>query len=1495
MLQLFIRRPVLSLVISLIILLLGVLSLVSLPVTQFPDIVPPSVTVTANYTGANAEVCTKAVATPLERAINGVPGMTYMSSVCSNDGLTVITINFNVGVDPDQAAVSVQNRVATILDELPEEVIRAGVTTEKEVNSMLMYLNILSGDSTLDEKFIYNFTDINILQELKRINGVGRAEIMGAKDYSMRVWLKPDRMLAYRISTDEVIQAIRDQNVEAAPGKTGQSSDRSPQPLQYVLRYPGKFFEPAQYENIVIRADSSGSILKLKEIADIEFGALTYNMVSKTDGQPSASILIKQRPGSNAREVITAIKEKMAELKTGSFPPGMTYNVNYDVSRFLDASIHEVLRTLIEAFVLVFVVVYIFLQDFRSTLIPALAVPVALIGTFFFMQLLGFSINLLTLFALVLAIGIVVDNAIVVVEAVHYKMTTEHLGAMEATLAAMKNIAGALVAITLVMSAVFLPVAFMSGPVGVFYRQFSLTLAISIVISGINALTLTPALCAILLRHSPPGRLFRGFNRGYDRVSNGYGRLLYRIAGRKWVTLAMLGFFIIATWGASSVLPGGFIPTEDQGMIYVNVTTPPGATVERTERVLSEVQKVAAGLGDVESVSTLAGYSLVNEVAGASYGMGMVNLKPWGQRKASLEEVMRELERRTRDLGDALIQFFPPPTIPGFGNASGFEIRVLDRSGSDDLQKTATITSEFIDALNKTPEIAGAFSTFDASFPQYLIAIDYAVAAQKGITTDKAMSALQTLMGSYYASNFIRFGQMYKVMVQASPEYRTKPEDILKLYVKNDKGEMVPFSSFVRMQKIHGPEQLTRYNMYTSAMVTGDAAPGYSSGQAIEAIARTGKQKLPRGYSFDWSGMTREQVLSGNQAIFIFLICLVFVYLLLAAQYESFLLPLAVILSLPTGVLGSFFFLKIAGLENNIYAQVALVMLIGLLGKNAILIVEFAIQRQKEGLPALGAAIEGAKERLRPILMTSLAFVAGLLPLCFAGGAGAMGNRSIGTAAAGGMLFGTVFGVVLVPGLYVLFATIKRRRPAPTALAAVVLAGVMLVSGVGCKTPSALDMPKRAVVPASFGEAADSSGRRGDTVNIADVPVREMFPDAYLRELIDTALHNNFDVGSALSRIEIAAANMRVNRAVLYPEVDAVVAYSKYENGKNVVNGVGSDNFVGLRSSWEVDLWGKLRNRKKAAVARWLESQEGYRFVVTGLVADIAALYYQLLALDNEQRVLARNIELQENALEIVQVQKEAGRATELAVQQFRAQLLHTKSLRYSTAQQIAETENRMNFLSGRMGGTVQRDSSLQELSMPERLAAGLPSQLLLNRPDIRAAELELRAAHADIGAARAAFFPSLTITPYVGYNAFSLSKLFDGGSLVWGVAAGLMAPVFNRQAIKADYTRTVAEGRVALMEYQKTVSGGFLEVVNSLKGIHNYTEYYRLKQQEAESLRQAVAVANDLYLVGRASYLEVITAQRSVLDAELEVTGARKEVYLQTIALYRGVGGGWR
>ncbi len=1037
MVETFIRRPILSLVISLIITLVGVLALVQLPVTQFPDIVPPSVMVTAKYTGANADVSAKAVAMPIERAINGVPGMTYMSTVTGNDGITMIQVFFQVGTDPDQAAVNVQNRVTTVLDELPEEVIKAGVTTEKEVNSMLMYLNIVSSDTAMDEQFIFNFTDINILQELKRIDGVGRAEIMGQKEYAMRVWLKPDRMLAYSISADEVVEALRAQNVEAAPGKTGESSGRNPQSVQYVLRYTGKFHDPAQYENIPVRSEKDGAILRLKDIADVEFGSMSYGMISKTDGRPSASIMIKQRPGSNARDVINNIKERMDELKGSSFPPGMEYNLAYDVSRFLDASISEVMRTLVEAFLLVALVVFIFLQDIRSTIIPALAVPVALIGTLAFMMMMGFSINLLTLFALVLAIGIVVDNAIVVVEAVHLKMTEKHFSAMDATIEAMKEITGAIIAITLVMSAVFIPVAFLSGPVGVFYRQFSLTLAISIFISGINALTLTPALCALMLKHNDPAkrksylqRFFNGFNKRFDATNKKYKSLLGRIVSRRLITVGMLLLFFLFTWGSGAILPGGFIPTEDQGMIYVNVTTPPGATMERTDKVLDEVARISKKVDAVENVTTLAGYSLVNEIAGASYGMAMINLKPWEERSKSVNDVIKEIEKQVGSINDAKIEVFAPPTVPGFGNTGGFELRLLDKTGKGDIQTTAEVTKQFIAKLNNTKEISNAFTSFDASFPQYMIHIDQDMAAKKGVTADNAMNTLQTMLGSYYATNFIRFNQMYKVMVQAGPEHRTSPTDLLKLYVKNDQGEMVPFSTFIKIERIFGAEQLTRYNMYLSAMINGNAAEGYSSGDAISAVEKVAKEHLPRGYSYEWSGMTREEILSGNQTTVIFLICLIFVYLLLAAQYESFLLPLPVILSLPAGIFGAFISLKLAGLENNIYAQVALVMLIGLLGKNAILIVEFAIQRRKQGYSIINAAIEGATQRLRPILMTSFAFIAGLIPLCIASGAGAMGNRSIGTAAAGGMLIGTLFGVIIIPGLYVLFASIDEKRHA---------------------------------------------------------------------------------------------------------------------------------------------------------------------------------------------------------------------------------------------------------------------------------------------------------------------------------------------------------------------------------------------------------------------------------------------------------------------------------
>ncbi len=1032
----FTRRPVLAAVMSIVISLLGLLALAAMPMTLFPSVAPPEVNVTIEYTGANAETVTKAAIVPLERAINGVPRMKYMSSDTGNDGVGVVQILFETGTDPDVAAINVQNRVNAVMGELPTEVIRNGVKIAKEENAMLMYLSIYSTDDQLDEKFLYNFADINVLAELKRINGVGYADILGAKEYAMRVWLKPDKMIAYKVEPEDVLAALQKNNIEAAPGKIGENSDKGRATLQYTLKYSGKFSTREEYEDIPIRSSADGEILRIKDVADVEFGTTYFDVEAKFNGRPAASILLKQLPGSNASQVIAEIKKRLATMKQETFLPGMEYELSFDVSRFLDASVHEVLKTFLEAFLLVALVVFIFLQDWRSTLIPVIAVPVALVGTFAAIQPLGFSLNLITLFALVLAIGIVVDNAIVVVEAVHTKLAHTTLGVREATEEAMGEIGGAIIAITLVMSAVFLPVSFISGSSGVFYRQFSLTMAIAIILSGVVALTLTPALCVLLLkrhepgaRKGPLGRFFGWFDAKYGGLERSYVGLLGRIAGRRLVTLLLLVGFLGSTGLISRVVATSFIPNEDQGVFYVSVTTPPGATLERTKTVIDAIRAAGESVEGVSSISTLAGTNILSDGTGATYGTALVNLKPWDERAQSVEQVIEAFRKKTEHLHDAEIEFFPPPAVPGYGNASGFELRLLDKTGNADLNKMEQVVGQFIKDLKTRPEIASAFTIFNASYPQYIVDIDIDKAAQKGVTVDASLGALQTMLGSEYATNFIRFGQMYKVMVQASPEYRAAPEDLLKIQVRSDRGEMVPLSAFMSLRKTHGVDQTTRYNMYPSAELNGDGRPGVSSGAVLKAVQEIAKDTLPRGYAIDWAGISRDEINAGNEGFYVFIICLVFVYLVLSAKYESFVLPLVVVLSLPPGVFGGFAFLKLAGLENNIYTHVALIMLIGLLGKNAILIVEFAELKRAEGMEAAAAVIEAARQRLRPILMTSLAFIAGLLPLALATGAGAVGNRTIGTAAVGGMIMGTVWGLVLVPGLYVAFRATKMPAP----------------------------------------------------------------------------------------------------------------------------------------------------------------------------------------------------------------------------------------------------------------------------------------------------------------------------------------------------------------------------------------------------------------------------------------------------------------------------------
>ncbi|TWT51138.1 Efflux pump membrane transporter BepE [Rubripirellula amarantea] len=1125
MFEKFLHRPALAIVISLLILFMGGLAINVLPISQFPSVAPPSVRVSVSYPGASAKILIDSTMVILEQAINGVPNMRYMLSDATSAGEGTIQIVFEPGTDPDVAVMNVNNRVQMVKNNLPPIVEREGIIVMQNMTSMLMYVNVFSTDPNVDQNYLYNYATVNILNEIKRIPGVGMASILGNRSYAMRVELDLDRMRAYQVDAEDVMKALDEQSMIGSPGRLGQATGSTSQTLEYVLTWIGRYDKPEQYGEIILRATPEGEILRLGDVAKVSLGSSFYDLYSDIDGLPAAAIVLKQTPGSNAADVIEKVKAKVEEIKQKQFPPGMDYAVTYDVSNFLDASIEKVLHTLFEAFILVSLVVYLFLGDFRSTLIPTLAVPVSLIGTFFFMLMFGMSINLITLFALVLAIGVVVDDAIVVVEAVHEKMHTKHLGPYQATQEVVREISGAIIAITLVMTAVFIPVTFMTGPVGVFYRQFALTMAMSIVISGVVALSLTPVLCAMILkpiddtqqgglvgalnrsmerfagkgafvvraglclllgslvglgvyfllhveivhevlseqvqltdprvkiisavvavlavfsfrsmfsgfngnvkRRSPIGMLLRGFDRGVEKITGGYASVLRRIITRRMLTVVVIGVFCYGILVVNRVLPTGFIPLEDQGMIYGIVQTPPGSTLEYTNAKCHELQAICKQMDEITSVSSIAGYEVLTEGRGSNAGTCIINLKPWADRELTSKQIIEELEDRGTDIANVKLEFFEPPAVPGFGAAGGFAVNLLDQTNSGDYQALGEETDKFMEALANRKELKGVFTFFAANYPQYEIIIDNDVAMQKGVSIRDAMDNLSIVIGSTWEQGFVRFGQFYKVYVQALPQFRRYPEDLDNMFVKNESGEMVPYSAFMRIEKRQGLNEISRYNLYPTAPIQGAPAAGYSSGEAIAAIKEVAAETLPNGFDIDWQGLAYDEATAGNTAIYIFLVVVIFVYMVLVGQYESFIIPLAVLSSLPVGLFGSFLFLKAMGLANDVYCQIGLVMLVGLLGKNAILIIEFAVQRRQQGLSIKEAGIEGGKLRFRPILMTSFAFIAGLIPLVRATGPGAIGNRTIGTTAVGGMLLGTLIGVLVIPGLYYLFAKFADGR-----------------------------------------------------------------------------------------------------------------------------------------------------------------------------------------------------------------------------------------------------------------------------------------------------------------------------------------------------------------------------------------------------------------------------------------------------------------------------------
>ena len=1121
------HRPALAIVISLLILFMGGLAITSLPISQFPTVAPPSVVVAISFPGSSAKILVDSTLVILERAINGVPDMRYMTSAATSAGEAAITITFEPGSDPNVAVLNVNNRIQMVKNQLPPIVEREGIIVMQNMPSMLMYVNVFSKDPNVDQNFLFNFVSANMLPELQRTRGVGRAQILGNRAYAMRVELDLDRMRAYNISSADIMEAIKTQSMIGSPGRLGQATGTRSQTIEYVLTWVGRYNKPEQYGSIVLKANPNGEILRLKDVAKVTLGSSFYDLYSDIDGLPSASIVLKQTPGSNAAEVIKQIKVKLKEFKKDMFPPGMDYAISYDVSSFLDASIEKVLHTLLEAFVLVSLVVFLFLGDIRSTLIPTLAVPVSLIGTFFFMSMFGMSVNLITLFALVLAIGIVVDDAIVVVEAVHAKMHEKHLLPYAATKEVVTEISGAIIAITLVMTSVFIPVTFMPGAVGVFYRQFALTMAMSIVLSGVVALTLTPVLCAMILKphtkhvdqrgliglvnrilkmsagryayiprallaialglgagygifellhihiihelvseqvhltetntviiacvmavlfiftfrsslsgsepneekkRGPIGVFVYWFDRAVVLVTRAYVGIVSLIVTRRLLTIAVIGAFCYGIVLVNEVLPSGFIPLEDQGVIYGIIQTPPGSTLEYTNAKSHELQKVCKSIEEITSVTSLAGYEILTEGRGSNAGTCLINLKPWADRKLTSKQIIEELEEKGRKIADVKLEFFEPPAVPGFGAAGGFSLCLLDKTNSGDYDGFAKVTDKFLAELAKRKELKGIFTFFANNYPQYDVVIDNDIAMQKGVSIADAMDNLSIVVGSTWEQGFVRFGQFFKVYVQSLPEFRRYPEDLDSMFVKNDEGEMVPYSSFMKLEKHQGMNEINRYNLYTTAIIQGAPQTGYSSGQAIAAIQEVARETLPHGYGIDWQGLSYDEANKGNTAIYIFAVVVIFVYLVLVGQYESFLLPLSVLVSLPIGLFGSFLMLKAMGLANDVYCQIGLVMLVGLLGKNAILIVEFAVQRRHEGLSLRDAAIEGGSLRFRPIVMTSFAFIAGLIPLVRATGPGAIGNRTIGATAVGGMLMGTVIGVLVIPGLYYLFAKISDGR-----------------------------------------------------------------------------------------------------------------------------------------------------------------------------------------------------------------------------------------------------------------------------------------------------------------------------------------------------------------------------------------------------------------------------------------------------------------------------------
>jgi hydrophobe/amphiphile efflux-1 (HAE1) family protein/NodT family efflux transporter outer membrane factor (OMF) lipoprotein len=1527
----FIKRPIFAGVLSIAIFVMGLLAMFKLPISEYPEVVPPTIVVKATYPGANPKTIAETVASPLEQAINGVEGSLYMFSQATGDGVMTLTITFNLGTDPDKAQVQVQNRVAQALPKLPEEVRDLGVTTTKQSPDLTMVVHLFSPDGRYDDVYIRNYATLQVKDALARIPGAGDVELFGSGDYAMRVWLNPDKIAARNLTASDVVAAIREQNVQVAGGVIGQEPVKSPVNFEMQVNVKGRLISEEEFGNIIVKTGPNGEKTLLKDVARIELGAGSYGLRSLLNNKTAVAIPIFQTPGANALELSKNVRAKMEELKK-NFPEGIDYSVVYDPTVFVRHSIEAVIHTLLEAILLVVIVVIIFLQTWRAAIIPLAAVPVSLIGTFTIMLAFGFSINALSLFGLVLAIGIVVDDAIVVVENVERNIA-RGLSSYDAARQAMNEVTGPIVATALVLCAVFVPTAFITGLTGQFYKQFALTIAISTVISAFNSLTLSPALCAVLLKdHKAPkdwlsramekgfGWFFNPFNRVFAWAGERYSTGVASVLRKSAIALIVYGGLVFLTGWSFDKIPTGFVPTQDKQYLVAFAQLPDGSSLDRTEAVIRRMSDIGLKQPGVEAAVAFPGLSISGFSVAPNQGIVFFTLKPFEERTTanlSGPAIAGALNQKLSVIQDAFVLAVPPPAVMGLGTIGGFKLYVEDRAdlGYDALYQNL---QGVIGKSYSTPGLAGTFSGFTVNVPQLDADIDRLKAKTQGVPLQNLFETMQIYLGSLYVNDFNRFGRTYEVIAQADSQFRAHPEDITRLKTRNDQGEMVPLGAIVKVTESHGPDRVMRYNGYPAAEINGAPAPGYSSGQAEAIMSKLVADNLPRGMAYEWTELTYQRILAGDAAIYVYPLCLLLVFLVLAALYESFRLPLAIILIVPMCLLFAITGVWLKGSDNNIFTQIGLIVLVGLACKNAILIVEFAKRKQDEGMSPFDAAIEACRLRLRPILMTSIAFIAGVFPLVVASGAGAEMRQAMGVAVFSGMIGVTLFGLFLTPVFYVTLMKLGlKKKPATTPATKDILPGssaaatgivtiALLFTIVSAKanwsTVGPDYKPPTNSVPENYKAVDFGNWKQGQPLdNVPKGNWWEIFGDPDLNGLEARAVSANQQLKAAVARVDQARDTARIARSQLMPSLSLDPSFTREGYSPNVNPSFGNitaNTFsTPLDLSYEVDLWGRVRRRFQGAHADAQASLADFYNVLLTLQSDVAQNYFALRSLDAEIATVNGTIALRHEQVRLVRSRLEGGIGNELDVAQAETELASTEAEAAALAHRRDELENAIAILVGENPSSFML-AALDDPDwnpQPPQIPAGLPSDLLERRPDVAQAERQLASANAKIGVAKAAFFPVLTLTGSAGYLSGDLSSLFSWDSRTWSIGPSLSLPLFTGGRNRANYKYSQAAFQESTALYRQQVLVAFGDVENSLSGIYHFAVQAEAQQRAVTSARRATELATDRYRSGIVAYIEVVDASRDTLTAEranAQLTGQR---LIAAVQLIKALGGGWQ